>query len=164
MQETNTKKPYLYVAVAAVLALAAVAVAIFVVRGPATETNELVVPVASSPSDTGTVQEELDSEAIITYDGQGFTPGTITVAAGAVVTFVNQSDSPMWPASAVHPTHTAYPGSGIDKCGTDEEDIIFDSCRGLSAGESYSFVFEETGEWGYHNHLSPRDTGKVIVQ
>jgi len=158
MEEANTKKPYLYLAAIVVLVLAAVAAALFVVRGSSTETNEPAVePVASSPSPETT-------EVVVTYGTEGFNPDTAIVATGTVVTFENLSDSPVWPASAAHPTHTAYPGSGIDRCGTDEEDFIFDSCRGLIPGESYSFLFGKVGEWGYHNHLSPSDTGRIIVQ
>ena len=64
----------------------------------------------------------------------------------------------------MHPTHTAYPGSGIEKCGTDEEEGIFDACKGLEEGESFSFVFNEAGSWNYHNHLSPGQFAKVIVE
>ena len=69
-----------------------------------------------------------------------------------------------WPASALHPTHTVYPGSDIQKCGTSEGDKIFDSCTGLNKGESFSFTFNEKGDWRYHDHLNPNLNGVITVQ
>ncbi|MBI4151358.1 hypothetical protein HY496_00165, partial [Candidatus Woesearchaeota archaeon] len=63
-----------------------------------------------------------------------------------------------------HPTHTVYPHSGIEKCGTADEGMIFDACRALAQGETFSFIFTETGSWKYHDHLNPRKTGTVIVE
>ena len=55
----------------------------------------------------------------------------------------------MWVASDVHPTHDELPG--------------FDQLEGVEAGNDYSFTFEEVGEWTYHNHLVPTDTGTIVV-
>ena len=93
----------------------------------------------------------------------GFEPKTVTINSGDTVTWINEQENPSWPASAVHPTHTVYPGSGIEKCST-SPDTIFDACSGLKEGESYSFTFTEIGSWGYHDHLRPNWTGKIIVQ
>ena len=41
---------------------------------------------------------------------------------------------------------------------------IFDACVGLKQGEEWSFVFEEPGEWFYHDHLRPDMFGKIMVQ
>ncbi|HEY4506205.1 MAG TPA: hypothetical protein VJJ24_02060 [Candidatus Paceibacterota bacterium] len=107
-----------------------------------------------------------DDEAVaqtrtVTYTDSGFSPSEITIKRGEKVTFVNSSTHQMWVASAMHPTHTTYPGSDIKLCGT--TDVIFDECEGDDPGESWSFPFNIVGSWGYHNHLSASHFGKVIV-
>lgn len=101
-------------------------------------------------------------EIIITANG--FEPTEITIKAGQTVLWVNKDSQEHWPASAVHPTHTAYPGSGISKCGTDEEKNIFDACRPLAMGEKFSLTFTEKGSWAYHDHLQLGNRGKVVVE
>lgn len=100
----------------------------------------------------------------IEYTSSGFEPSEITISSGDSITFLNTISTNVWPASNVHPSHTVYPNSGINKCGTSEESEIFDSCKGLSEGESYTFTFNEIGTWSYHNHLRASKTGKIIVQ
>ncbi len=103
-------------------------------------------------------------EGVIEFTSSGYTPSTLTIKAGTKVTFKNTVDTDTWPASAVHPTHKAYPGSDIQKCGTAEESKIFDACRNLKKGETFSFVFNEKGTWFYHNHLDTKYFGKIIVE
>ncbi|MEK6900589.1 MAG: cupredoxin domain-containing protein [Nanoarchaeota archaeon] len=100
--------------------------------------------------------------ATIKITADGFQPKTLEVKAGTTVTFVNEDTAKHWPASAMHPTHTIYPGSGIEKCGTEE--AIFDACKGLGQGESFSFTFNEIGSWKYHDHLSVSSTGTIVVE
>ena len=103
-------------------------------------------------------------ENAIVYTDDGFSPATITVSIGDVVTFVNESGGVVWPATAEHPTHTVYPGSDIEKCDAAEAGSMFDSCGPVMSGESWSFQFDETGEWGYHDHLNSGNFGRVIVE
>jgi plastocyanin len=35
---------------------------------------------------------------------------------------------------------------------------------GLKQGEEWSFVFDESGEWFYHDHLRSDMFGKIMVQ
>jgi len=107
--------------------------------------------------------ESTSSGNVVTYTDNGFSPDQIEINAGDVVTFENRSTRDMWPASAIHPTHTVYPGSNIGKCGTSESGNIFDSCGGIAPGGSYSFTFDEIGTWGYHDHLNANQTGKIVV-
>ena len=93
----------------------------------------------------------------------GFSPQTLQIKQGNRVIFLNKDTSPHWPASAVHPTHTVYPGSSITKCGTNQQSTIFDACKGLSQGESFIFTFNEKGTWKYHDHLNPSSTGTIVV-
>jgi plastocyanin len=114
------------------------------------------VPTTSTPTTT--------SEVIIKITTDGFEPKEVEISKGTKVTWVNEQSNPSWPASEVHPTHEVYPGSSIKKCGTPEQDKIFDACRGLNQGESWSFIFNEVGEWYYHDHLNPSLKGKIVVK
>ncbi len=100
----------------------------------------------------------------IEISASGFSPKELTIKKGDTVTWINKDTKGRWPASATHPTHDKYPGSGITKCGTTEEGSIFDACRNLNAEESWSFTFNEIGTWAYHDHSLPKDFGKVIVE
>ena len=102
------------------------------------------------------------AEHQITITADGFSPKIITVKAGDTITFFNEDSNKHWPASAMHPTHTIYPGSDIKKCGGGE--AIFDACKGLAQGESFSFTFNEKGSWKYHDHLSVSSTGTIVVE
>lgn len=88
----------------------------------------------------------------------GFSPSSLTINAGDIVVFVAVDGSNRWPASAFHPTHTAYPEGG-GCIGS-----AFDACQEIANGDSYPFVFNEVGSWGYHDHLSPGKTGTIIVE
>ncbi len=101
---------------------------------------------------------------VVAYSDSGYAPKELTIKKGDKVTFRNESARETWPASAMHPSHTGYPGSSIGKCNTPEENQIFDACRGLKQGEEWSFVFGEQGEWFYHDHLRPDMFGKIMVQ
>lgn len=118
-------------------------------------------PVTQEPGDEeGKTKETV--KHVIVYSDTGYSPKEITIQVDQTVTFTNESSRGNRPASAVHPIHTAYPGSSIQKCGTGE--VIFDACKVLNPGEEWSFTFSEAGEWGYHNHRRSADFGKVIVQ
>lgn len=101
---------------------------------------------------------------VVIYTDEGYSPREITVQEQDTIVFKNQSTQAMWPATAIHPTHTVYPGSDIQKCGTVEQPRIFDACTALALGESWSFRFVQVGSWGYHDHVAPIHTGKVIVE
>lgn len=96
----------------------------------------------------------------INMTDSGFSPSTLTVAAGDTVRFVNTGSTLKWPASNNHPTHTVYPGSNVSKCGGDE--TIFDACHGLATDEIFEFIFNETGTWGYHDHIGTAN-GSITV-
>jgi len=101
---------------------------------------------------------------VVTIASSGFSPSSLTVQKGETITFKNESSQPAWPASAIHPTHTVYPGSSIAKCGTTGEAGIFDACKGLLKGEAWSFQFDIPGTWKYHDHLNPSRNGTIVVQ
>lgn len=108
--------------------------------------------------------DEMMVEHTVVYSEAGYAPKELTIKKGERVTFRNESSKETWPASAMHPSHAAYPGSSIGKCGTAEEDTIFDACRGLKQGEEWSFIFDQVGTWGYHDHMNSSMYGKIMVQ
>lgn len=123
------------------------------------------VPKTEAPANneqTTPVTNEGANKNTIKITASGFEPKTLTIEVGTTVTFVNEDSNKHWPASAVHPTHEVYPGSSIKKCGTGEK--IFDVCKGLAQGESFSFTFNEKGSWKYHDHLSISSTGTIVVE
>lgn len=95
---------------------------------------------------------------IISYTDNGYAPSAIAIKAGEEVTFKNDSSKTMWPASAMHPTHTIYPTTGGCLGST------FDACKGIQPGETWSFIFAIPGTWKYHDHLSPTFFGAITVE
>ena len=106
--------------------------------------NELQVP-----------QKIIQSEGInitvtkVNYSKVGFTPQVVTVKVGETVSWTNNTNKGMWVASNVHPSHNLYPG--------------FDQLKSVGFSGEFSFKFAKVGTWQYHNHLSPGETGEVIV-
>jgi|GEM_PF-236200 len=98
--------------------------------------------------------------ATVTYSASGYSPSSVTVKKGGTVTFVDQGTGKMWTASASHPTHTVYAGTTLaEHCG-DATDTSFDQCKNSS---QYSFSFDKTGTWRYHNHSQSSHYGSVTV-
>lgn len=85
----------------------------------------------------------------VSYGATGFSPASLTVKVGTKVAFVNDSGKAMRVASAVHPTHQLLPG--------------FDQLKSIAKGGTYEYTFAKVGTWKYHNHVSPGDTGSVVV-
>lgn len=131
-----------------------IAVTLFFIKGTdlprdhrALEGTPSTLPENTQSKETSTIAT---NEKTVVYANDGFAPAEITVKAGETVTFVNQSDAPMWVASAPHPAHTLYPE--------------FDQKASVSKGGTYSFTFEKLGAHPYHNHLLLGKYGKVIVK
>lgn len=112
-----------------------------------TEQKETIEPKESSFQ---TLSPQVLREITVIIDENGnFTPQSITVQKGGKVIWVNKGLHVVWPASNPHPVHTNYSG--------------FDAFKPLNPGETYSFVFEKTGKWEYHDHLNPGIGGEVVV-
>jgi len=94
----------------------------------------------------------------------GFEPKTLTIKQGDTVVWVNKGELNSWPASAIHPTHDAYPEPG--GCSGSK----FDACKELATDDSWEFTFNYKGTWSYHDHIklgaraSGDWTGKIIVE
>ncbi len=114
-----------------------------------TETSPAVNPTPSSPM-----------QATVTYDGASFSPAQVTVAQGGTVTFTDTKGSGMWIASNPHPTHEGYSGTTRTQHCPDTAGIAFDQCK---SGASYTFTFQKTGTWGYHDHRNTSASGEIVV-
>jgi plastocyanin len=128
---------------------------LFVNRDDTNNNNNSVTPPppASSNnntnSNTNTGSEPQSGEVTINYTTSGYSPSTVNIKKGTKVTYVNQTSGVMWPASAPHPTHTDYPE--------------FDPKQAIAAGQSWSFTFDKTGTWRFHDHQNPSKFGSVVV-
>ena len=72
-----------------------------------------------------------------------FSPNTLTLSAGATVTWINHDDVSHVVASA---------------------DDQFKSSTVLKTGQSFSHTFGKTGTYSYFCSIHPRMTGKIIVR
>lgn len=86
---------------------------------------------------------------IVTITPEGFKPNEIEVGLGSIVRFINSDSKPRWPASDPHPTHDIYPE--------------LDPKTELVPGQTWEIRMSKTGIWTYHDHLSPHQKGKIIV-
>jgi len=118
----------------------------------------LLLVAGCSNKDNNVIQPSVNNDNVIEITGSGFNPSALTINAGETVTWINKNPFQAWPASAVHPTHGAYPEPG--GCLGSK----FDACKGLGQGKAYSFAFNQKGTWKYHDHLDPSSTGTIIVQ
>jgi plastocyanin len=105
--------------------------------------------VSSSSSTSSRSSKHAKQTFTITYTDKGFQPSFLSVRAGDVVKFRNQSPIGMWVASNPHPTHTDY--------------IEFDAGNSVNANGEYSFTFNRVGVWGFHNHLNPNHQAVISV-
>ena len=85
----------------------------------------------------------------IRYNNEGYVPANITVKAGTMVMFVNESDQDMWAASNGHPAHTDLP--------------TFDQFEFSPKGSQYVYTFDQVGSWKYHDHIAPIYGGVITV-
>lgn len=122
---------------------------------------------SSSTPDSGTVSVNANATAhltsvTVTYNGSSFSPSTVTIQKGGTVNFVSTAGA-MWVASAPHPSHTGYDGTDrATHCAAGYTGAApFDQC---ASGTSFSFTFNKTGSWQYHDHMNTGAHGTVIVQ
>jgi plastocyanin len=135
--------------------------------GMDSETSSSASTEESSSSQESSTSGE--SENTISYTSSGFEPSRITTEPGETVTFVDQTGNGVWVGSNNHPFHRNYDGTSTqnhcryprDPERQDRQGNPFDSCAAVSR---FSFAFNETGEYGYHNHLSAGDQGTVVVE
>lgn len=105
--------------------------------------------IAEDPS-VGHNMPGMKSMAKIRYTDNGFVPEKVSVNAGDMVEFINESNDVMWVASADHPGHEKLP--------------TFDQFRSYKKGAIYRYVFEKKGKWEFHDHIKPSFGGVVTVE
>jgi plastocyanin len=120
----------------------------------------------SPPPSSNTIQEKIPTETVktpeaeiikkvspiirtIIFNSTSYSPSILSISSGEKVTFKNESDKNMWPASDPHPAHTNFSD--------------FDSKGVIAPGGIYEFVFEKTGTYTYHDHRTPSIKGIIIV-
>lgn len=116
----------------------------------------------SGPSEPADETAEAPESVTVEYTSSGFQPSTVRVQQGGTVTWVNNnSGQGMWVGSDRHPSHTQYDGTSESQHCSGGSSDTFDQC---STGDRYSFTFEKTGEWSYHNHRLQAHGGTVVVE
>ena len=78
----------------------------------------------------------------IKIDNFSFAPGTITVAVGTTVTWINHDDIP----------HTAVSTDGVFKS------------KVMDTDEKFSYTFTKAGTYPYFCSIHPKMTGTIVVQ
>jgi len=89
------------------------------------------------------------ADYVIELRVDGYYPKTLTIQGGDTVKFITTRGSYFWPASNLHPSHRIY--------------FEFDPKGPVAAGDSWIFTFKKSGNWRYHDHLSPYFTGMIEV-
>lgn len=115
--------------------------------------------VTTVPPSNQQTQEMENTQAEVTtvkYSDAGFEPREITITKGTTVTFVNNTEIPLWAVTNPHPDHTDYPA--FDAAANRQQGDM------PKPGEDFAFTFEQAGTFGYHNHAAPEHTGTIIVK
>ncbi|MBI2543433.1 MAG: hypothetical protein HYW24_04580 [Candidatus Aenigmarchaeota archaeon] len=97
-------------------------------------------------------------EHTVEITSSGFSPSNLDIQLGDSVVFLNKDTERHWPASDDFPTNDAYPEKG--GCLGSK----FDACKSLKQNDAFAFTFYYSGEWCYHDHLSPKIRGCVNVE
>lgn len=112
------------------------------------ETAPLEEEMTSNPTTNPGLQEETE-EAMVSLTESGFAPRALTIKAGTIVVFTNNTTRIATVDSDFHPTHRLYP---------------FLNKGNFGPGEKHEVTFEEAGTYTYHNHINSAQTGTVIVE
>jgi plastocyanin len=95
---------------------------------------------------------EASSKGVITISPQGFIPASISLKKGSQLTWQNNDERPHQVIFGPHPVHQSLMGlKNIES-------------PALATNESFTFTFETTGTFSYHDEFNPlNSTGVVIV-
>jgi plastocyanin len=102
----------------------------------------MVLLLAGLPNVTANTQQAVSATAEVKVDNFSFGPGTLTVAVGTTVTWINGDDIP----------HTVVSTDGVFKS------------KVLDTDEKFSYTFAKPGTFPYFCSIHPKMTGKVVVQ
>lgn len=143
VQQDNSKK--LITIVVVTIAVAVIATIAIILLTP--KTNPGPSDAANSTTQN-TSNEAFAGVALITFTDEGFSPTTLTVKKGTVVTVDNKSTKPVQFSSDDHPTHTHNTEMNMKE---------------LAQGESGTFTAETVGTHGFHDHIDDSKTGTITV-
>lgn len=101
------------------------------------------------PTPSPTISAVTTNENMIDLTDAGYSPSTITIAVGDVVTWTNKSAGTATVSSDDHPTHTKYAPLNLGK---------------FEPGSTHSLNFDTAGTYTYHNHLNATQVGTIIVK
>lgn len=107
------------------------------------------IVVILSQTDANPMPPRTQGSTTIVLTDAGFVPAKVHVGAGSTITFSTTRNVPFWPASDPHPSHSM--------------NRDFDPAHPIQPGESWSFTFEQAGEWEFHDHLRSYFTGIIYV-
>ena len=96
----------------------------------------------NGPSSAGQTAVGTDALPQVIIDNYAFSPASLTVKVGTMVTWINHDDDP----------HTVDSSQGKFKSAT------------LNKGSGFEFRFTEAGEYPFFCRFHPNMTGKIIVQ
>jgi len=111
---------------------------------------------------TNTLSAEANTTVILMHDDR-YEPPDVNITVSDTIEFQNVGTESRWPATNIHPTHRGYPNSDIEDCAQEDTSLMFDACRNIEPGQSYSFTFLEPGAWRYHDHLMPSISGTITL-
>lgn len=101
----------------------------------------ILVAVTHEPTNNGTKAAKRSAQIAVT--GGKFFPAVIDVQLGSAVTWTNQEDTPHWVASDPYPK--------------DDTLKSLNSGGPLQQNESYTYTFDKSGTYTYHDELHPQD-------
>lgn len=130
-----------------IIVVALVAGALLIMGGKNTSQTKSTSAANNNSSTTSSTNQA--ASATITYDGDKFSPASVTVKAGDSVKVVNSSETDMQFDSDPHPVHT------------DNTEL---NAGLIAPGESKTFTLTNVGKWGYHNHLNSSQQGTIVVE
>lgn len=90
------------------------------------------------------------SNTSVEINDNGFIPKELTIRKCTNVTFKNTGTTEHYPVTDPHPEHTALPE--------------FDAKTPIASGSSWSYLFNTSGAWKYHDEITPEHRGTITVQ
>ena len=108
---------------------------------------------------------ETEETILVSITEQGFEPAELIIAPHTKIIFINRDEEGHWPASDRHPSHTDYNGTDLEThCSEDYAgEPVFDSCKPIEPGDTWSFVFEKAGTFHFHDHVWSHLGGTIVV-
>ena len=147
-KKQSTKPQAVVVVVAALLIMAAIGLLIWVLSHSTPSSTDSTQETTQTSQSTSDNKASTADTATITFTESGFSPSTLTVKSGTVVTVVNNSSRSVQFSSDDHPTHREDPEINMAV---------------LAPGEKGTFTATTTGTHSFHDHLDDSKVGTLIV-